>query len=170
MAADRWAAHAAPSSARTAPEQEAQLTACEAHLAEIGRALAAYRREKWSHGGLPAHLTDLFPRSVGDLELFPAAVLLTGQGGSPRLADDDDDEVAPPADPGRSAMPRGRPGQAGPFRFGEWAGLAPATPTTVGAARCWQCGSSTATGVRVIPLLASHAAEPVTGPTPAAPS
>jgi peroxiredoxin len=95
----RLVARAAPPSAKPvaaalSPGAEQQLAACEENLREIGRAMAAYRRDR---GELPAHLSDLFPRYVTDLKRLHCPADRTD--GSPRRSDDYDDVTAPPADP-----------------------------------------------------------------------
>jgi tetratricopeptide (TPR) repeat protein len=60
-----WLA-AAPGFGATAPPGDA-VAICTAHLQAIGRALAAYQRDK---GELPPHLSDLYPKYLSDKSVF----------------------------------------------------------------------------------------------------
>jgi tetratricopeptide (TPR) repeat protein len=61
---------ASPGLAAQGPSGDAAAI-CASHLAAIGRALAAYRRD---HRGLPPHLSDLYPRYLSDKRLFHCPV------------------------------------------------------------------------------------------------
>src|SRR5690242_9268738 len=57
----------APATRPAGAEADAKLDACTAQLQEIGRALAAYERDRHR---LPDQLSDLFPDYVKDKKLF----------------------------------------------------------------------------------------------------
>src|SRR5438128_856640 len=68
------------------PEADDAMVVCTRQLEAIGRALAAYQRDK---GDLPPNLSDLYPKYVSDPKLFHCPADSTpGSPGHPRVEPD----------------------------------------------------------------------------------